>query len=95
MLRRSFYERIDFMFAKTIDELKQDLIDHLATVDKTKLNMMDLNGCTTVLKMLDDMLRPDPSEYLKETMQMISNGYGNFCCTTDEIDKMKVGVLDG
>lgn len=83
------------MFSKTIDELKQELVDYLATVDKAKLNMMDLNGYVTVLKMVDDMLRPDPSEYFKETMQMISNGYTNCCLTTDEIDKMKVGVLDG
>lgn len=83
------------MTPKTIDALKQELVDHLATLDKTKLNMPDLNGYVTVLKMLDDMLRPDPSEYLKETMQMISNSYTNCCSAADAPSEMKVGVLDG
>lgn len=81
---------------KTVNELKQELIDHLATVDKTKLNIMDLNGYAAVLKMVDEMLRPDPSEYIRETMQAISAGNTlNWCCTTDEIDRMKAGACDG
>lgn len=81
------------MFAKTINELKQELVDYLATVDKTKLNMMDLHGYATVLKMVDDMLKPDPSEYFNETLKAISNGYHYCACPTT--DEMKVGVLDG
>lgn len=83
------------MFAKTIDEIKQGLIDHLANMDKEKMNMMDLNTYAIIVKMVDDMMKPDPSKYLKETMQTISSGYKNWCYTTDEIDKMKVGVVDG
>lgn len=81
------------MFAKTIDALKQELIEHLATIDKTKLNMMDLNGYVTALKMVDDMMKPDPSEYLKETMKAISDSYGN--CVCGVADTTKAGVIDG
>lgn len=81
------------MFAKTIDELKQELIDHLATIDKTKLNMMDLNGYVTMLKMVDDMMKPDPGEYLKETMKAISDSYSNCVCGVADIPK--VGAVDG
>lgn len=83
------------MFAKTVNELKQELIDHLSTVDKSKLNIMDLNGYATVLKMVDDMMRPDPSEYLRELMQTMQNGRGDWCYTPDEIEKMKVGAING
>lgn len=78
---------------KTIAELKQDLIDHLATIDKEKLNMMDLNGYVTVLKMADDMMKPDPSDYLKEMMKSISDSYSYCACTTGE--NAKVGVING
>lgn len=79
------------MFAKTIDELKQELIDHLATIDKTKLNIIDLNGYAAVLKMVDDMVKPDPSEVFNETMKAIYTG-ANYCAVPDV---PKVGVVDG
>lgn len=81
------------MFAKSIDEIKQDLIDHLATIDKTKLNIMDLNCYAAIVKTVDDMMKPDPSEYLSETLKAISNGY-NYCAC-DTTDSVKVGVIDG
>lgn len=78
------------MFAKTVDELKQELIDHLATIDKTKLNIMDLNGYVTALKMVDDMMKPDPSEAIFDrTMSMMREGYFNGFKGTE------VGVIDG
>lgn len=83
------------MFAKTMDEVKQDLIDHLAGMDKAKLNMMDLNTYAIIVKLVDDMMKPDPSEAIFDrTMRMISSGK-NWCYTTDEIEKMKVGDMDG
>lgn len=81
------------MFAKTIDEIKQELIDHLATIDKTKLNMMDLNCYTVIVKTVDDMMKPDPSEYFKETMKAISDTYSNSACGIADIQK--AGVVDG
>lgn len=81
------------MFAKTIDELKEELIDHLATIDKTKLNMMDLNSYVIALKMADDMMRPDPSEYFKEAMKTIADSGNN--CACDVANAPKVGVIDG
>lgn len=81
------------MFAKSIDEIKQDLIDHLATIDKTKLNIMDLNCYTVIVKTVDDMMKPDPSEYLKETMKAISDSYSNCVCGVADIQK--VGVVNG
>lgn len=78
---------------KTITELKQDLIEHLATIDKTKLNMMDLNAYVTVLKMADDMMKPDPYEYFKTAMGTIHNGRNDYvCCATGDA---KAGVVDG
>lgn len=81
------------MFAKSIDEIKQDLIDHLATIDKTKLNMMDLNCYTVIVKTVDDMMKPDPSEYFKETMKAISDTYNNSVYGVAGIQK--VGAVDG
>lgn len=78
------------MFAKTIDEVKQDLIDHLSTIDKTKLNIMDLNCYTAIVKTIDDMMKPDPSEAIFDrTMSMMREGYCNGFKGT------KVGVIDG
>lgn len=78
------------MFAKTIDEIKQDLIDHLSTIDKTKLNIMDLNCYAAIVKTVDDMMKPDPSEAIFDrTMRMAREGYFNGFKGTE------VGVVDG
>lgn len=77
------------MFAKSIDEIKQDLIDHLATIDKTKLNIIDLSTYTIIVKTVDDMMRPDPSEVMAQTMATIKDS----CWYAT--DKPKAGVIDG
>lgn len=69
------------MFAKTIDEVKQDLVAHLAGMDKSKMNMMDLNTYAIIVKLVDDMMKPDPSEAIFDrTIRMMregcSNGFG-------------------
>lgn len=85
----SFSKGLIDVFAKTIDEIKQDLIDHLASMDKEKMNMMDLNTYAIIVKMVDDMMKPDPSEYLKETIQMMREGCPGV------LGGAEVGVVDG
>lgn len=78
------------MFAKTIDEVKQDLIDHLAGMDKAKMNMMDLNTYAIIVKMVDDMMKPDFSETIfNRTMQMMREGCPSVLGGTE------AGVVDG
>lgn len=78
------------MFTKTIGEIKQDLLDHLATIDKTKLNIMDLNCYAAIVKTVDDMMKPDPSETIfNRTMQMMREGCPSVLGGTE------VGVVDG
>lgn len=77
------------MFTKTIGEIKQDLLDHLATIDKTKLNIMDLNCYAAIVKTVDDMMKPD----LSETLKSISNGFNYCACSTT--DDPKAGAIDG
>lgn len=43
---------------KTVNDLKTELIDHLAAVDKSKLDMRDLKTYCEVVKMVDELNGP-------------------------------------
>lgn len=62
---------------KTIKELKDDLSDHLFSIDKTKLSMFDLRTYCEIIKLFDDMNKPGPDEFLKSTMQALTSGYNS------------------
>lgn len=51
-----FFERIDFM---TYNDIKQRYIDHLASMDLAKLNMMDLSAYSGILRTLYETERSD------------------------------------
>lgn len=76
------------MFAKTVDELKQDLIDHLASIDLEKLNMIDLSTYAMTVKTADDMMRRDAFERFFENTNHLTNGFKYCACE-------KEGVADG
>lgn len=73
----------------TILELKQDFVDYLGAMDKTRMNMVDLNVYANVLKMVDDMMRPDRTSELMEMAKCIysdKNPSVYNCCETEVND---------
>jgi len=46
----------------SVQDLKQDLIDYLMGLDKSKMSMNDLGGYLFLVKSLVDMERPNPFE---------------------------------
>lgn len=44
---------------KTIDELKQEFLDYLATMDKSKMNMFELANYADLLHKTDLLFKPD------------------------------------
>lgn len=58
-----------------LERIKQDLIEHLGSVDKTKLSLFELKLYAETLKIADDMEKPDAvSDWLK-ALEKISGGY--------------------
>ncbi len=58
-----------------LEKIKQDLIEHLGSVDKTKLSLFELKLYAETVKIVDDMAKPDAvSEWLK-ALEKISGGY--------------------
>lgn len=50
----------------TVAELKQQFVDHLGSMDKEKMNMVDLNIYVNILKMVSDMDKPDQTAMLMD-----------------------------
>lgn len=50
----------------TVAELKQQFVDHLGSMDKEKMNMVDLNIYVNILKMVSDMDKPDQTSMLMD-----------------------------
>ena len=48
----------------TVAELKQHFINYLGSMDMNKMNIMDLNVYVNILRMVNDMDKPDPSAAL-------------------------------
>lgn len=44
---------------KTIDELKQEFVDYLATMDKSKMSMVELANYADLLHKADLLFKPD------------------------------------
>ncbi len=66
--RRYLFEGTDFMDIQTV---KDDLVAHLAAIDKTQLNMMDLKLYTEVVQMVDCLYKPNE----KEVWQMLMENF--------------------
>lgn len=43
----------------TLPELKQQFIDHIGSMDKSKMNMYDLSIYVNILKAVSDMSKPE------------------------------------
>ena len=54
-------------FVKTVDELKLEFVDHIATLDKSEMSMYDLSNYADLLRKADELLAPSYAE-------MIANG---------------------
>lgn len=52
---------------KTIDELKQEFVDHLATMDKSEMSMFELTNYADLLRKANELFAPSYAE-------MIANG---------------------
>lgn len=52
---------------KTVDELKQEFVDHIATLDKREMSMYDLSNYADLLRKADELFAPSYAE-------MIANG---------------------
>ena len=50
----------------TVTDLKQQFVDHLGSMDKEKMNMVDLNVYVNILKMVSDMDKPDQTSMLMD-----------------------------
>ena len=50
----------------TVAELKQHFIDYLGSMDMNKMNIMDLNVYVNILRMVNDMDKPDPGAALMD-----------------------------
>ncbi len=61
---------------KTIKDLKDDLLDHLFAIDKTKMSMMDLKTYCEIVKLVDDMSKTGPDEFFRSAMQTLNYGFG-------------------
>lgn len=73
---------------KTIEDLKNELMEHLGTLDKDKMGLTELHGYVDILRIVNDMMRKDPSEVLRESiekMHTVGNGVA-CCCDTKEGD---------
>lgn len=44
---------------KTIDELKQEFVDHLAAMDKSEMSMFELTNYADLLHKADLLFKPD------------------------------------
>lgn len=73
-----------------LEKIKQDLIEHLGSVDKTKLSLFELKLYAETVKIADDMAKPDAvSEWMK-ALEKFSGGYN-----TAKPDLSLLGDIDG
>lgn len=66
------------MYYMTIIELKQDFINYLGAMDKSRMNTVDLSVYANILKLVDDMMKPDRTI---ELFEMAKSFYPASNCT--------------
>lgn len=62
---------------KTIEDVKNDLVTYLLSVDKSKLSMTDLRTYCDIVKLVDSLYKPEPVEYWKDIFQTVNHGFGS------------------
>lgn len=66
-----------------MEKIKQDLIEHLGSVDKSKLSPFELKLYAETVKIADDMAKPDAaSEWLKAFEKL----YGGYTAENTELN---------
>lgn len=71
-------ERKDFM--KTIEELKQEFLNHLAEMDKSQMTLYELSCYVDLLRKADDLFKPGYTEVMSGLAARLGNlagGVGN------------------
>lgn len=61
---------------RNIRDLKDDLVNHLLNVDKTKLSMMDLKLYSEIVRLVDEMDKPDLSDRWNDLFKTFNTGFG-------------------
>lgn len=61
----------------TVAELKQHFIDYLGSMDMNKMNIMDLNVYVNILRMVNDMDKPDPGAALMDFYKQLHKDSGH------------------
>lgn len=51
-------------FMKTINDLKQEFVEHLATLDKSTMSLYELSSYADLLRKTDDLFKPGFAESL-------------------------------
>ena len=49
---------------KTVDELKQEFVDHIATLDKSEMSMYELCNYADLLRKADELFSPSYAEII-------------------------------
>ncbi len=49
---------------KTVDELKQEFVDHIATLDKSEMSMYELCNYADLLRKADELFAPSYAEII-------------------------------
>ena len=49
---------------KTVDELKQKFVDHIATLDKSEMSMYELCNYADLLRKADELFAPSYAEMI-------------------------------
>lgn len=69
----------------TIDEVKQELIEHLYSLDKTKMSISDLRTYADTVQLACNIVKSDKDDMFLEMFKTINSGVGfNRAATTKE-----------
>ena len=60
----------------TIDEVKQELIEHLYSLDKTKMSISDLQTYADTVQLACNIVKSDKDDMFLEMCKTINSGVG-------------------
>lgn len=68
----------------TVTDLKQQFVDHLASMDKNKMSMMDLSVYSSIVRTLLDTERPDFSASCIDVLKNIYASKADVCAEKED-----------
>lgn len=68
----------------TVKDLKQQFVDHLASMDKNKMSMTDLSLYSSIVRTLLDTERPDFSASCMEVLKNIYASKAGICAEKED-----------